>query len=127
MHQFIIANYRLYTTCIHFSRLVNKLHCTMFAKKTRMSSVMRNYEYSKTKVQNSCTITATVALVFATLLLSKSEISSLCPFSVAIQSGFCRIWSVIMNTGFLTMQLILGHGLLHSVATKIEHDSFATT
>ena len=38
-------------------------------------------------------------------LLSKSEISSLLPSSVAVQSGLCRTWSETPKTGFLTTRL----------------------
>ena len=38
-------------------------------------------------------------------LLSKSEISSLNPSSVAVQPGLCRTWSEIPKTGFLTTRL----------------------
>ena len=38
-------------------------------------------------------------------LLPKSEISSLQPFSVAVQPGLCRTWSDIPKTGFLTTGL----------------------
>ena len=40
-------------------------------------------------------------------LLSKSEISSLKPSSVAVQPGLCRTWSETPKTGFLTSRLIL--------------------
>ena len=39
-------------------------------------------------------------------LLSKSEISSLKPSSVAVQPGLCRTWSKTPKTGFLTTMLI---------------------
>ena len=39
-------------------------------------------------------------------LLSKSEISSLKPSSVAVQPGLCRTWSETPKTGFLTTRLI---------------------
>ena len=39
-------------------------------------------------------------------LLSKYEISSLWPSSVAVQPGLCRTWSEIPKTGFLTTRLI---------------------
>ena len=39
-------------------------------------------------------------------LLSKSEISSLQPSSVAVQPGLCQTWSETPKTGFLTMRLI---------------------
>ena len=39
-------------------------------------------------------------------LLSKSEISSLYPSSVAVQPGLCRTWSKIPKTGFLRTRLI---------------------
>ena len=39
-------------------------------------------------------------------LLSKSEISSLSPSSVAVQPGLCRTWSETPKTGFLTRRLI---------------------
>ena len=38
-------------------------------------------------------------------LLSKSEISSLKPSSVAVQSGLCQTWSETPKTGFLTTRL----------------------
>ena len=40
-------------------------------------------------------------------LLSKSEISSLYPSSVAVQAGLCLTWSETPKTGFLTTRLIL--------------------
>ena len=40
-------------------------------------------------------------------LLSKSEISSLQPSSVAVQPGLCRTWSETPKTGFLTSLLNL--------------------
>ena len=39
-------------------------------------------------------------------LLPKSEISSLKPFSVAVQPGLCRTWSETPKTGFLITRLI---------------------
>ena len=39
-------------------------------------------------------------------LLSKSEISSFWPSSVAVQPGLCRTWSETPKTGFLTTRLI---------------------
>ena len=39
-------------------------------------------------------------------LLSKSEISSLWPSSVAVQPGLCRTRSETLKTGFLTTRLI---------------------
>ena len=39
-------------------------------------------------------------------LLSKSEISSLEPSSVAVQPGLCQTWSETPKTGFLTSRLI---------------------
>ena len=39
-------------------------------------------------------------------LLSKSEISSLQPSSVAVQPGLCGTWSETPKTGFLTTRLI---------------------
>ena len=39
-------------------------------------------------------------------LLSKSEISSLQPSSVAAQPGLCGTWSETPKTGFLTTRLI---------------------
>ena len=39
-------------------------------------------------------------------LLSKSEISSSWPSSVAVQPGLCRTWSETPKTGFLTTRLI---------------------
>ena len=39
-------------------------------------------------------------------LLSKYEISSLQPSSVAVQPGLCRTWSETPKTGFLTTRLI---------------------
>ena len=41
-------------------------------------------------------------------LLSKSEISSLKAFSVAVQPGLCQTWSETPKTGFLTTRLICG-------------------
>ena len=38
-------------------------------------------------------------------ILSKSEISSLYPSSVAVQPGLCRTWSETPKTGFLTTRL----------------------
>ena len=43
-------------------------------------------------------------------LLSKSEISSPYPSSVAIQPGFCRTSSETHKTGFLTTRLISERG-----------------
>ena len=40
-------------------------------------------------------------------LLSKSEIFSLYPSSVAVQPGLCRTWSETPKTGFLTRRLKL--------------------
>ena len=40
------------------------------------------------------------------LLLPKTKISSLQPYSVAVQSGLCRTWSEITKTGFLTKSII---------------------
>ena len=40
-------------------------------------------------------------------LLSKSEISSLYPSSIAVQPGLCRAWSETPKTDFLTTRLIL--------------------
>ena len=39
-------------------------------------------------------------------LLSKYEISSLQPSSVAVQPGLCETWSEAQKTGFLTTRLI---------------------
>ena len=39
-------------------------------------------------------------------LLPKSEISSLQPSSMAVQTGLCRTWSETPKTGFLTTRLI---------------------
>ena len=39
-------------------------------------------------------------------LLSKSEISSIYPSSVAVQPGLCQAWSENPKTGFLTTWLI---------------------
>ena len=39
-------------------------------------------------------------------LLPKYEISSLQPFSVAVQPGLCRTWPETPKTGFLTKRLI---------------------
>ena len=39
-------------------------------------------------------------------LLPKSEISSLWPFSVAVQPCLCGTWSETPKTGFLTKRLI---------------------
>ena len=41
-------------------------------------------------------------------LLSKSKISSLLPYSMAVQPGLCRTWSETPKTGFLTTRLIYG-------------------
>ena len=38
-------------------------------------------------------------------LLSKSENSSLYPFSVAVQCGLCRTWSETLKTGFVVTRL----------------------
>ena len=38
-------------------------------------------------------------------LLPKSEIASLSPSSVTVQSGLCRTWSETPKTGFLTTRL----------------------
>ena len=38
-------------------------------------------------------------------LCPKSEISSLLPFSVAVQPGLCQTWSETLKTGFLTPRL----------------------
>ena len=38
-------------------------------------------------------------------LLPKSEISSLKPSCVAVQTGLCRTWSETLKTGFLTTRL----------------------
>ena len=38
-------------------------------------------------------------------LLSKSEISSLYPSSVAVQPGLCATWSQTPKTGFLTSKI----------------------
>ena len=43
-------------------------------------------------------------------LLSKSEISSLWPSSVAVQPGLCRTWSELLKTGFLITRLKLHDG-----------------
>ena len=40
------------------------------------------------------------------LLHPKFEISSLEMFSVAVQPGLCRTWSITPKTGFLTTRLI---------------------
>ena len=40
-------------------------------------------------------------------LLPKYEISSLQPFSVAVQPGLCGTWSQTRKTSFLTTRLIL--------------------
>ena len=39
-------------------------------------------------------------------ILSKSEIASLQPFSVAVQPGLCGTWSETPKTGFLTTRLV---------------------
>ena len=39
-------------------------------------------------------------------LLSKSEISSIYPSPVAIQTGLCQTWSETPKTGFLTTRVI---------------------
>ena len=41
-------------------------------------------------------------------LLSKSEISSLKPSSVAVQPGLCGLWSETPKTAFLITRLISG-------------------
>ena len=46
-------------------------------------------------------------------LLLKSEISSLHPSSVVVQTGLCRAWSETPKTGFLTTRLILSLQLTH--------------
>ena len=69
--------------------------------------------YAKTKVQISCAVTAQLIsnFGFATYrvqsLLSKSEISSLWPSSVTVQTGLCRTWSKNPKTGFLVTRLKL--------------------
>ena len=42
-------------------------------------------------------------------LLSKSEISSLWPSTVAVQPGLCQTWSETPKTGFLTTRLTISH------------------
>ena len=67
--------------------------------------------YAKTKTQISAQLIS--AFVFATKisftipLLSKSEISSLYPSSVAVQPCLCGTWSETPKTGFLTTRLKL--------------------
>ena len=46
------------------------------------------------KIPLDCAVDSTI------LLLSKSEISSLKPSSVAVQAGLCRAWSEMPKTGF---------------------------
>ena len=57
------------------------------------------------------------AFVFATYIdvLPKSEISSIRPSSVVVQSDLCRTWSETAKTGFLTTRLILQIFLLLEV------------
>ena len=71
------------------------------------------FAYAKTKTQISFAVTAKLISVFvfrytdSTIpLLPKSEISSLWPFSVAVQPGLCGTWSETPKTGFLTTRLI---------------------
>ena len=74
-----------------------------------MSCIVRNlifaYEKAKGAVQLCGNCAADHHLCFqyidCTILLLKSEISSLLPSSVAIQPGLCRIWSETPKTGFL--------------------------
>ena len=42
-------------------------------------------------------------------LLPKSEISSLSPSSVTVQSGLCETWLITPKTGFLRTRLILSN------------------
>ena len=56
-------------------------------------------------------------------LLSKSEISSLLPYSVIAQPSLCQTWSETPKTGFLRTRLkyskgILGHGGMRSAKRK---------
>ena len=65
------------------------------------------FAYAKTKTQNQ---EADQRLCFrytdSTIpLLSKSDISTLQPSSVAVQPGLCRTWSVTPKTGFLITRL----------------------
>ena len=43
-------------------------------------------------------------------LLPKSEISSIEPSSLIVESGLCLTWSETPKTGFLTMRLTFGCG-----------------
>ena len=51
-------------------------------------------------------------------LLSKSEISSLYPSCVVVQSGLCGTWSETPKTGFLTTRLILSVSCSSLLRTK---------
>ena len=51
-------------------------------------------------------------------LLSKSEISSLYPSCVVVQSGLCGTWSETPKTGFLTKRLILSVSCSSLLRTK---------
>ena len=68
-------------------------------------------------------------------LLSKSEISSLSPSSVAVQSGLCQTWSETPKTGFLRTRLnsvafnrALGYyiQIWKSVSEKLRTHSYQT-
>ena len=53
------------------------------------------FEYGKTKAQISCAADLRLCFRYSdnTIpLLPKCEISSLCPFSVAVQPGLCQTW-----------------------------------
>ena len=63
-----------------------------------------------TKTQSNCA--ADQHLLFCYIdsripLRPKSEISSLLPSSVAVQTGLCQTWSETPKTGFLMMRLFL--------------------
>ena len=80
-----------------------------------MSRAIRKpaFAYVKTKLQISCVVTPQVISALFSLpedstipLLSKSEISSLWPSSVAVQPDLYWSWSVTPKTGFLMTRLI---------------------
>ena len=53
-------------------------------------------------------------------LLSKSEISSFQPSSVAAQPGLCRTWSETQKTGLLTTRLIsLNYHQTHTLSVSV--------
>ena len=51
-------------------------------------------------------------------LLPKSEITSLLPYSVAVQPGLYLAWSETPMTGFLAMQLIFTSAIISSCAVS---------